>query len=128
MRKETSEFGKGFIYNFILFSKHWWKHFDDLKTWREMREKNTQSFTDEDCLSLWFNGAGDHFYQFEIPKIFKNKKIGKELLSLQDRALHFRMNDCTEKEFNKFFEDLENVSMKIDKIIFNIKDIKAEWN
>lgn len=126
--KEQSEFGRGFIYNLVLFSKHWWRHFNDLKISEEMREKNPDLFSEEDALSMWFNGAGDHFYDFEVPDTLRGTSIGKLAKSLQKRALHYRMNDVTKVEFDKFFEDLEKLCRDIDKKVFKVKSEKAKYN
>jgi hypothetical protein len=69
METQTSEFGKGFIYNLILFSMHWWRHFESIETYKRIGE------TEEYGLERWFNGASDHLYELEIPEQFKNKKV-----------------------------------------------------
>ena len=108
----TSEFGKGFIYNLILFAKHF-----------------ERKILPEDEYGLWFNGAGDHFYDFEIPESLKETEIGKLALDLRERALNFRLRrPVTEKNFNLFFEDLETLCRNIDKEVFKIDSIKADWN
>ena len=113
----TSEFGKGFIYNLILFAKHW---------------GNIQSYkygdNSEPDYGLWFNGAADHFFELEIPDKYKDTEIGSKLSALRDLALDFRLNATpTKQDFNGFFEDLENVCMLIDKDL-GVEDIKADYS
>jgi len=110
MKKEISEYGKGFIYNLILFAKHW--------------------AIESISFSYWFNGAGDHFFEFEIPEQFKKKKIGKLAEKLQNKVLLFRTHpyrEPTERDFRKVFEMLEELAMLIDEEL-GIKPVKAEWN
>ena len=106
-----SEFGQGFIYNLILFSKHWFKNYDDCDNW------------------LWFNGASDHFFELEIPKQFKNKGWAKRLRKLQKRALDnkTKFGEGGKNEKQEVFEELEKIVMLIDKDL-GVKDIKADWN
>lgn len=126
MTKKTSEFGKGFIYNLVLFSKHWWRHFEDFKRSDEMAEKNPELWT-KGSNDLWFNGAGDHFFEFEIPKQFQGTKIGKLAQELQDEAIKRRLGSITLKELSTFFEKLEELCMLIDKKL-GVIDIKADNN
>jgi hypothetical protein len=110
--ENTSEFGKGFIYNLILFAKHF--------------ERKT---IHEDEYGLWFNGAGDHFYELEIPESLRETEIGKLALDLQKRALNFRLTrPVTREKFDLFFEDLEILCRNIDKEVFKIDSVKADWN
>jgi|ERR1700719_1489410 len=126
-----SEFGKGFIYNLILFSKHWWKKMNDMETYKKMREKYPDGFSEEDCLSLWFNGASDHFYELEIPEKYKDTKIGNLSKELRDTSLHWGhgfQEKPTDKDFKDTFDKLEKLAMLIDKEVFGIKDIEATWS
>lgn len=123
-----SEFGKGFTYNLFLFAKHWWKVHEDLEKWKEMREKNPDLFSEKDAISLWFNGAGDHFYGLEVPPKWKNHRIGKLALKLRNKALKWRMKELGDKkDFDKFFADCEKLMRMIDKEL-GVKPSKADWN
>ena len=120
MVKKKSEYGRGFIYNLILFAKHWYQGIDFMK--RFGKEIGIQAF---------FNAASDHFFEFEIPKQFRKKKIGKLAKKLQDLSLDFghssKRIEATEKDFEKAFEMLEELARLIDKEL-GVKDIEAEWN
>lgn len=124
----TSEFGKGFTYNLFLFAKHWWRLADQLKTWEEMREKSPSLFSETGCISLWFNGAGDHFFEFKIPDQWKDHKIGILATGLQNTAIEWRMKELGDKKaFDNFFERCEELMMLIDKEL-GIEVEKAQWN
>lgn len=141
-KSSGSEFGKGFIYNLILFSKHWADAYKWLNDYENMKEGAKKKgikgmkglFTESSAISLWFSGASDHFYELEIPKKWEKTKIGKIAKSLQDRALsigHGAMfmssKKASLKDFKEIFDDLEKLAMLIDKEL-GVKDKKADWN
>lgn len=123
---QQSEFGKGFVYNLILFSKHWWHHFEEMKRTTEMAAKYPDTWKAGE-LDLWFNGAGDHFFEFEIPPQFKNKSLGRLAAKLQKQALEYRMVHVTKEQFAQFFDDLERLARLIDKEL-GVKAIKSQRN
>jgi hypothetical protein len=126
--KKTSEFGKGFVYNLVLFAKHWWNYREFVEQYKELRKTNPLYFREESATSLWFNAAGDHFYELEIPEKFKRRKWAKRLLALQDKALRWRLDELGgRKEFDKFWEELEDILMKIDKDL-GVKPIEADYS
>lgn len=122
---KESEFGKGFVYNIMLFAKHYERFRDSLRRNNEMAEKYPDTFC-KGKDDLWFNGAGDHFYEFEIPEQFKKTKIGKLAMELQDEALDRRLNSTTQEEFALFQEKLEILCILIDKKL-GVKPIKATY-
>lgn len=124
--KQQSEFGKGFIYNLILFSKHWWRHFDNLKINDEMAESNPDLW-EKGYVGLWFNAAADHFFEIEIPKEIRRTNLGKKLQGLVDTALEYRSKDATKEQFNKWWKEFEDVIMELDKKLFDMKDIEADY-
>jgi len=129
-KKIESDFGKGFVYSLMLFAKHWGLAQGYLKTWREMRKKNPDLFSDEDALELFFNGASDHLYELEIPQQFKNKQIGRLAKEIQSKSLywgHGFKKKPTDKQFQEIFEKFEKVARLIDKEL-GVKTIKAKWN
>jgi len=130
-KKQTSEFGKGFIYNLILFSKHWWRASVDMESYEKtFKDKYSKGEARSKAIDVWFNGASDHFYELEIPKQWKRKKIGKLARWLQDKSLywgHGFKEKATEKDFEEVFEKLEELARLIDKEL-GVKDIKADWS
>jgi hypothetical protein len=122
----TSEFGKGFIYNLVLFCRHYDKAFvyyaDFLKIYPDKEEAWKRA------LPLWFNGAGDHFFEFTVPEEYEGKKIGKLAENLRSRALDYRMaGEVGLKEFEQFHHDIEKLAILIDKEL-GIKVVKADWS
>lgn len=129
-KKTNSEFGRGFVYNMVLFAKHYERAGELIKVYRDMKKKNpnTTMFMEETALSIFFNGAGDHFYEFVVPKQWQSDKVINDLaVSLKKRALHFRLSPCTEKQFKIFMKDFERLSIEIDKKL-GAKPIEAQWN
>lgn len=118
-----SEFGQGFIYNIVLFAKHFERFAQYRRRDKELKGKDYDSIMQ----NLWFDGAGDHFYEFEIPEQFKRTKVGKLAKELQEEALTRRLGNTTEKEFEAFFEKLEELCRLIDKKL-GVKSKEAEWN
>ena len=113
----SSEFGKGFIYNLILFSKHWLMFEDSLK--KELVD-----------YSLWFNAASDHFYELEVPEQWQKKKICKLAKWLQDRILylgHGFKEKATKKDYQEVFAKIEELSLLIDKEL-GLKPCKADYS
>ncbi len=114
-----SEFGKGFVYNLILFAKHWMMFSETLK-----REDLHFGY------DLWFNGASDHFYDLEIPQQFIDTEIGKLAQEIRDTALHLGhgfAEKATKKDYDEIFEKLEKLGMLIDKQL-GVEPVKAQWN
>ncbi len=123
-----SEFGQGFIYNFFLFAKHAERCAGTIERYEKLRKKYPNSFGEDRAISLWFNGAGDHFYDIEIPPQWVDHRIGKLAKRLQNKALKWRTEELGDrKDFEKFFDDCERLMRMIDKEL-GIKPIKAEWN
>lgn len=127
-----SEFGKGFIYNLILFSKHSYLHLEFLKNYAELRKLHPDKpefFTDESALALWFNAASDHFYDFEVPLQWKNNEIGKLAEEIRSRTLYFghgfRMNPTIE-DFKDIENKIELLARLVDKEL-GIDDIEAQY-
>lgn len=120
-KKKTSEFGRGFVYNLCLFAKH----FGQIQEYAKAYQKSGLRI--ERAYSLWMNGAGDHFFELEVPSQWQKKKIGKLALDLQKRALHYRMNEMSKAAVQSFFEDLEKLTFMIDKEL-GVEAIKATWS
>ena len=112
-----SDFGKGFVYNLILFASHFERSICDIRG--------------EKDYSIWFNGASDHLYELEIPKKWDNTNIGKTAKRLQKIALEIghgeRMIDKnTEEEFDECVKLTKKMGLLIDKEL-GIRPIKGNW-
>lgn len=103
--KKESEFGKGFIYCIVLFAMHTERYLDAKGKMLASR-----------WIGLLFNGAGDHFYELQIPERWQKHEIGKRFEALQDRILEYRLRlDLTEKDFESVLEELKVLCRLIDK-------------
>lgn len=126
MEEQKSEYGKGFTYCLFLFAKHWWRHFDDLERNKKMKEEDSKLFSDEYALQMWFNGAGDHLFELEVPEKFKDTEIGNLTEELKKEGLEFRCEKKpTKEEFYNFFERIEKLMMLIDESL-EVNPIKAD--
>ena len=123
-----SEFGKGFVYNLFLFAKHWEGLDRKIELYKKMAEKDPELFTEPDAVSLWFNGAGDHFFGLVIPKQWEKEAIGKLATKVQSKALLWRMGEFGGlKEAQEFMSDCEKLMRMIDNKL-GVKTSKAEYN
>lgn len=122
MIKEQSEFGRGFVYNLILFAEHFGR----------ANEWTPESMPESMAAGLFFNGASDHLYELEIPEQFKKKKLGKLAKELQDFALSIghgpRMMDNTVKrdDIKKVIRMTKDLGLLIDKEL-GITPEKGQW-
>jgi len=135
--KETSpdtgsDFGKGFIYNLILFTKHYAEMQTKRELYKEMSERYPALFDENEAVQLWFNGASDHFYEFEIPEKYKDTEISKIACYIRDKSLDaghgsgLMARRVELKEYTEIFDKLEELSMLIDKEL-GVEDIEARW-
>jgi len=111
--KTEEDFGKGFVYNLILFAKHW----KDIDRLLDFCKDPCVKFPEHYAVFMWISGASDHLFGLEIPPKFKRKKIGKLAKWLQQRCFELRNRDkeATLKDFNEIFDKLEELAMLIDK-------------
>lgn len=116
--KQTSDFGKGFIYPIFLFAKHF--------------ERDKKLLGDGIIdYSLWFYAAADHMFEVEVPARYIGTKLGTKAEKLVDDILSLRlpMNKpkATKKDFIEVFERLEDLMLEIDKELGG-EPIRAKWN
>lgn len=109
-----SDFGRGYAYCLGLFLAH--------------AERRFPAFGGNEH-SLWFNGAADHLYDLEIPKILPKKKK-KEIEKWRDRCLVLRLcmngEKCTEKDIFIALEKAKKFLREWDKAC-DIPSEKGEW-
>lgn len=131
--EKTSEFGKGFTYCLFLFAKHWWRHMEDIKTYKTMYETPGEKgfYSERRAISMWFNGAADHLFELEVPEKYKGTEIGDLAERLQKRGLEYRLDfnqpKPTLEDFKNFFEEMEKLMMLIDKDL-GVEPIEADYN
>src|SRR3990167_1563569 len=112
MEQETSEFGKGFIYNLMLFTKH----FQNRHDYNDQHDKQ------------WLYGAADHLFEMDVPERFKGTEIEKLATKLRTKVLERRLElNSPKEEMLDLFEDIENPCLLIDKEL-GAEPVKATWN
>jgi len=124
-----SEFGSGFIYNLILFAKHWYMYVENKEKFNRInKEKQLHMSPSSHAAQLFFYGAQDHLQELLIPKRYKGTEIEKKTRIFLDFCAERRlpMIPVNEKDFEKAFKMLEEIAMLIDKDL-GVKDIEATW-
>lgn len=122
MEQLSSEFGRGFVYNLFLFAKHWWRMFGYLESYKGI------GLGEKSAVSLWFNGAADHFFELEVPPQYKDTNIGKLAEELRDLGLQYRLDEePTKEDFDNFFKKCEELMMLIDESL-GVISVKADYN
>jgi hypothetical protein len=118
--KQQSEFGKGFVYNLILFAKHFE---NDMSQYG--RKKKSMWY--------WFSGASDHLYEIEVPKQWAKTVIGKKVKELQDTALRIGHGGASsfdgkdyEKDFDRCLELTKQIGILVDKKL-GLKPVKGDF-
>ena len=132
MNETESEFGKGFIYNLILFTRHHAEFFDKLERYSELEKKSGQGlFMENEAVRMWFNGSSDHLYEIQIPKRFKGKRIEALVNELQSHALHvghgFPGRDVSKEDFYKAKSLVTDIAIELDHY-FKVEVIYAQYD
>ena len=133
-KKSESEFGKGLVICLVKFAEHlsMWRSFQE--NYKQLREQNKLEislqklqgkegmFSESQAVRLYFSGASDHLQEIEVPKEWKNTKIGKKVKELQDLGLGighgFRFigeEKCSEADVMKASDLCREIALLIDK-------------
>lgn len=94
MSEDKSEFGKGYSYCLGLFLAHTERY--------EALIKN--GLID---YGLWFNGAGDHIFEFQAKS--------KREINFRDRVLTLRLKDATKEDFEWAIKEAKELLIEYDK-------------
>jgi len=123
-KKETSDFGDGFIYNLILFAEHFGRIEDEISQARALGGR------DDMAVMLWCNVASDHLRDIKFPSKFLGTDMEKKFWELRDYVLDRRglekIRLCKIKDFEVIKRMTKNLGLLIDKE-FGIKVEKAEY-
>ncbi len=124
-----SEFGKGLCYNLGLFLVHVGNLTETLKVYKDMREKNPDSFSEESAVEIWFNGAADHMYELQWEQAPKH--LQKRCKELQAKCLNWRLSlgrKSKPKLDNAYWAIQESMDLLrlIDKAN-GVSTIKGDW-
>ena len=89
----NSDFGRGYSYCLGLFLAH--------------TERKKVKYKGEIDYGLWFNGAGDHLYDFQA----KSERD----IKFRDRILHLRCEKATKEDFEWSIREAKDLLMEYDK-------------
>jgi len=125
--EETSEFGKGFLYPLSLFLAHEWQLKNNIKSYKELREKakNTEIFSEDQACVVWLCGAGDHLYEF-MPE-FAPKHLAQKAYLLK------RLNDDNKLDLSVTKKICEQMNDLAKDIFFGmdlhmgVAAVRGEW-
>lgn len=106
----NSEFGKGLCYNLGLFIAHSDSLMSSIEHYKDIgREKM--------AYEMWFNGAGDHLFEFQ-PE-YAPKHLRKRCEKLKDKVLDFRIsvmgNGATAEDVKWTTQEAKDLLRLIDK-------------
>ncbi len=130
--KEYSEFGKGLVYNLVLFTNH----FKDERAIAIIErhhgyvgEASIWYKTIEEQVWFWVNAASDHLY--ELCTETGNKKLDKKLLELRTLGLNMghvydKKHLCTYENFVKLRDLTIECAMLVDKML-GVEVIEGEY-
>lgn len=132
-----SEFGKGYTYCLGLFLAHERELWNLTKRYKKMREKiasegregGEELFSEGSAVGLWFNGAGDHFFEFQAEEAPPGSK--KRAKILRQKVLGWRITlgrekPPTSKDAEWALAEARWLLMAADRAA-GIKTIKGTW-
>ena len=131
----TSDFGKGLTYNLGLFLAHEERIKDCLTGEKSiesaMKEKYPDWDIEEHASEMWFNAAGDHLFELEIPENYPDD-LKKRLKIFQNKVLSWRCvfgkaKHPVLKDVEWSLKEAKELLRLIDNQI-GVKTIKAKWS
>lgn len=130
MSRDKSEFGKGFVYCLGLFLAHADRVQDHIKSYAKMAESNPDLFTKDDAAEMWFNGAADHFFDFQ-PEFAPTEELKKRAEVLRDKCLEWRLSygnhtKATIKDAIWAIQETKDLLRAIDAAN-NVPTEKGQW-
>jgi len=132
--ESESEFGKGLVICLVKFAEHFGRWPEFKETYKQLREKNKLEialqklqnqpgmFSESEVVKIFFNGASDHLYEIEVPKEWKNTKIGKKVSELKNLCLDighdfYHNEKYSEADVFKAYDLCREIALLIDKKI-----------
>ncbi len=117
-----SEFGKGLTYCLGLFLAHTQDH--------RLEDEGVDKVVPGLSVKLWFYGAGDHLFDFEIPATLP-KSLQVRLKKFQIKVLDWRLpmgddKQATEQDKQWAIQEATELLRLIDKH-YGIASVKGEW-
>ena len=109
MTEKTSEFGKGFVYNLILFTEHF---------------RNGYSIKGD--YESWFYGVGNHLFELEIPGKWEAHDIGDKTRSVISYFNRYRLGGGTIIEYREVQRLVKDIGLLIDNEL-GLNPIKGDY-
>ena len=118
--KATSEFGKGLCYCLALFLEHKYKLHSDITIYKEIQDKEWV------VVELWFNGAADHFFEFDAEAA--PEKLRKRCKVLKDKCIGWRYcgSDAKREDAEWAIREAEELIRLIDES-HGVSTTEATW-
>jgi hypothetical protein len=111
-----SEFGKGFTYCLGLFLCHADKRHGDKKIY--------DSIACTRGPTMWFDGAGDHLYEFDTEKA--PEPLKEKCNTLKEKALHWRLSEATWEDVEWAIQEAKDILREYDALQgFEVE--KGDW-
>lgn len=127
---KESEFGKGLVICLVKFAEHRMRWMAEKPMREKMRQINPKIFTMSHDIEMHFNGASDHLYEIEIPKVWRRKRLGKMIKELQAFGLKighgFSKTEWTEDDLEKAYNMCQEIALLIDKEL-GLKPQIGQW-
>jgi len=129
--KKSSEFGKGRGYCLGLFLAHTEMYQRQLKAYKSIEAEMKKSYPDynyrDEAAGMFFYGASDHLYEFEISDVYSTKFI-KRAKKFRTFVMGLRLSrKATEKDYHWAIKEAKELLRLLDEE-HGIKTIKADWD
>lgn len=111
---KESEFGKGLSYCLGLFLAH-----------GDKQEYLQEEIYGDRAYGLWFNGAGDHLYELEIPAHL-TEKLQIRIKEFRDKVIKWRLEKPTLKDWQWAVGEAKSLLYFID-LQAGIDAIRAKY-
>lgn len=123
MNEETkseavSEFGKGLCYCLALFLEHKHKLWSDITIYAEIQNGEGMA------VSSWFNGAGDHLFEFQAE--LAPEHLRERCEELKKKVIDWRYAKCNRENAEWAISESEELIRLIDEHN-NIPTNEATW-
>ena len=102
-----SEFGKGLTYCLGLFLAHVGRTIHDAD------------------YSSWFNGAGDHLFELEVPENLPDN-VKDRLTLFKGSVINWRLNTANKQDYNWAISEAMSLLLEIDKF-YGVTCEEADW-
>ena len=118
----SSEYGRGCTYCLALFIEHQNRVMDYKKSEEMHKLYYSNAY-------LWFDGAGDHIKELEIPNNL-NKELTNRIKIFKDKVLNWRYEgafDCDWDDVEWALREAKDLLIEIDKQVLKLNACEGDW-